>query len=517
MSDTSAPNEKPKKPLLDMSADITTDIQPPAAKPTEEWSQLSFWQKITCITLLEKHFTNPYRAINYLKLKILLWVIIYIGWHAISTLSGETTVYPWNCGKENSDGTIVPCEEKKSPGSENAASTDTNTASASNSLAKKENLKRTKPDWLLYGPVFLGSNAPLDIQIRYENMRKYLAQEQISRTRTAIIERVEPRRENLLRSRQSLIKSVKTAARSYGSESFPPYILANSSGQDTGPTIEDAKRADLYLINNWFVEVLNHYGKSSVSECLQTKHNSTERLFHNLPVLKERTLEEEFCIDRTRDLLNTIKNIQFHIDAEEAEFYEIYQNLPFLRPELSFQWLYHEDMGWIWELVAWTVIGVLINSLLGVQKAMQKDRLLPDDQKNHYDPGVYMTVFPQILYAPILAIVVIAMFAAGLTESGILVVNLPYFLVLSFALGFGNERVVRIVKTGIKAVLGGMTFSKERLAEEAALAARYRAQYSEGRILYGTKPKSLKEVRQRASSVAKSSMESVFMDTMRRK
>jgi len=512
MSDTSAPNEKTKRPLLDMS----TDMQPPAARPTDEWSKLSFWQKITCTTLLEKHFANPYRAVNYLKVKILLWVVIYVGWHAFSALSGETTIYPWNCGKTNSDGTMAACDEKESPASKNTAATATNTTPASNALIKKVSLKRTKPDWLLYGPVFLGSNRPLDVQMRYENMRKYLAQEQISRTQTTIIEKVEPRRENILRSRQSLIKLARTSARSYGSESFPPHILTNSRGEDSDPTLEDAKRIDLYLINNWFVEVLNHYGKSSVSECQQAKYTPSERLFSNQLALKERALEVEFCITRTRDLLNTIESIQFHIDAEEAEFYEIYQTLPFLRPELSFQWLYHEGMGWIWELVAWTVIGVLINSLLGVQKAMQEDRLLPDDQKVNYDPGTYMTVFPQILYAPILAIVVIAMFAAGFTESGILVVNLPYFLVLSFALGFGNERVVRIVKRGIKAVLGGMSFSKKRLAEEAALAARYRAQYSDGRILYSTKPKSLKDVRQRASSIAKSSMESVFMDTMRR-
>jgi len=58
------------------------------------------------------------------------------------------------------------------------------------------------------------------------------------------------------------------------------------------------------------------------------------------------------------------------------------------------------------ELVAWTIIGVLMNVSVTLSRTVQT---------RNYDPELFLLTFPRLFTAPIMAIVVVALFAAGLT------------------------------------------------------------------------------------------------------
>ncbi|MBB6429280.1 hypothetical protein [Algisphaera agarilytica] len=130
-----------------------------------------------------------------------------------------------------------------------------------------------------------------------------------------------------------------------------------------------------------------------------------------------------------------------------------------LEPPIDFGWLYHEGAGWAFEVFVWSLIGVMINSVVGAIAAARA---------GVYKAGEFIRVVPKIVIAPILAFITVAILSSGLVTNGIYSYNLPYFLALSFFLGFASERVAALIRNLANTVLGGIAFEPQKLADAAA-------------------------------------------------
>ena len=108
-----------------------------------------------------------------------------------------------------------------------------------------------------------------------------------------------------------------------------------------------------------------------------------------------------------------------------------------LKDKLSFDWFFIDSWTWIIEVFFWCSFGVLANTFITLIYAIREGR---------YDPKEFLLVVPKGALAPVLALVIISWWATGLSESKINFVNLPYFLVLSFALGFVTENLYVKIK-----------------------------------------------------------------------
>lgn len=136
-------------------------------------------------------------------------------------------------------------------------------------------------------------------------------------------------------------------------------------------------------------------------------------------------------------------------DAGEAVLRaEIAQEIRALEPPLSFLWLYHEGAGWIFEVVIWTLLGVLANTVISVILACK------DGQ---YQPCVFAFAVPKFFLAPLISVVFVALWAAGITQSNVTSLSLPWFMAFSFFLGFTTENLYARIRKCADALLGGAT------------------------------------------------------------
>ena len=117
-------------------------------------------------------------------------------------------------------------------------------------------------------------------------------------------------------------------------------------------------------------------------------------------------------------------------------------------PQVSFSWLFHENAsGWLIELVFWTWAGLLVNSVILLNTALRED---------DYDSNRFFLFIPRFFIAPLLSIVVVAMIAAGFTDAGLDLTNLPSFLLLSFLLGFNVENLTHLVHKASNTLFGNL-------------------------------------------------------------
>jgi hypothetical protein len=135
-----------------------------------------------------------------------------------------------------------------------------------------------------------------------------------------------------------------------------------------------------------------------------------------------------------------------------------------LRPQLSFDWLFIEDWHWVLEVVAWCLFGVLANTFIALINVTRADK---------FDVKEFLLVIPKATLAPVLAIVVIAWWATGYSQSQINFLNLPYFLVFSFALGFVTEALYTKIKDLGNLVVGPSVAVSTARMEAAARREKY--------------------------------------------
>ncbi|UAA37550.1 hypothetical protein KIH87_12600 [Paraneptunicella aestuarii] len=108
-----------------------------------------------------------------------------------------------------------------------------------------------------------------------------------------------------------------------------------------------------------------------------------------------------------------------------------------LRPQLSFLWLYHPGSMWIVELVFWSWFGLFSCSLVNLNKVCRERR---------YTASEFSLMFPRIILAPVLGMVVVALISSGYAMQDQKLNNFPYLLMLFFFLGFTSENVNLIIR-----------------------------------------------------------------------
>ncbi len=151
----------------------------------------------------------------------------------------------------------------------------------------------------------------------------------------------------------------------------------------------------------------------------------------------------------TRERGSVLLNRLLKQDADEITLRaEIEREIRALEPPLNFLWLYHEGSGWVFEVVVWTLLGVLANAVISIILACK------DGQ---YQPSLFAYVIPKFFLAPLISVVFVALWAAGITQSNVTSLNLPWFMAFSFFLGFTTENLYARVRKFADALLGGAT------------------------------------------------------------
>ena len=153
-------------------------------------------------------------------------------------------------------------------------------------------------------------------------------------------------------------------------------------------------------------------------------------LFQSMPV---GALSEEGERERTK-LLQHLEALE---EQEQAAVDEFYQGLNQLKPNISFDWLYHEGAGWVLELIVWSIYGVLASAIAGLIKAYKSGT---------YDGRLFLLFIPRLFLAPLLSVVITAFISSGESGYQVNLQNLPAFLVFAFAMGFNSESLTRTIR-----------------------------------------------------------------------
>ena len=191
--------------------------------------------------------------------------------------------------------------------------------------------------------------------------------------------------------------------------------------------------ADLGLIHEWFVSNRSQYD------------------------YKQQGTSVEYIIDSITRQIQLEKNVveQLKQDVLAKDY-----DLPFL-------WLYHEGYGWIFELVFWSLIGVLVNTLFSLSRATRSH--LPEykaegsERVSPYSPTRFLLMLPQLCIAPVVALIVGAFVITGVTSVEFNLSNLPWFLIFAFVSGFASERMMGILQASINRLIPMFGLVEQRI------------------------------------------------------
>jgi hypothetical protein len=131
-----------------------------------------------------------------------------------------------------------------------------------------------------------------------------------------------------------------------------------------------------------------------------------------------------------------------------------------LRDDLSFSWIWIGEGLWIFELIFWSWIGVIINSMIAILETM---RSKSDTGVDSYKAEHFVTIVPKFFMAPVMALMVSALVVLGVTEGNISLANAPMFLVFAFISGFASERFTAIVRAAVERLLPRLNVSQSKL------------------------------------------------------
>jgi hypothetical protein len=161
-----------------------------------------------------------------------------------------------------------------------------------------------------------------------------------------------------------------------------------------------------------------------------------------------------------RAFLTAIEGLKESAARETRYQDELLREMDGLLPNLSFGWLYTESGWWVFEVLFWSFAGVLANTIIGLILACRA---------RTYNAEEFTLILPKIFLAPALAIVFVALWTTGFSEAQITYLNLPYFLVFSFLLGFATESLYTKLRDLVGLVVTpSATVSEPRLRAAAA-------------------------------------------------
>jgi len=171
-----------------------------------------------------------------------------------------------------------------------------------------------------------------------------------------------------------------------------------------------------------------------------------------------------FAVTRRPDVDAAIALLHQLKAREDKLKRELEMQISCLKPVLAFDWLYIDRSRWIIELIFWCSFGVLANTII---------KLIRVGREGKYNANEFCLIFPKAILAPVLALVITALWASGLSESKINFTNLAYLLVLFFVLGFATENLYeKIVGLADLVVTSSATASQARI-DAAARESRY--------------------------------------------
>lgn len=172
-------------------------------------------------------------------------------------------------------------------------------------------------------------------------------------------------------------------------------------------------------------------------------------------------LQEQFQQYPSDLLVQVYQRLVEVAQYEEAVWHGALERTANLYSDVSFQWVWVERHTWVFELVFWSLIGVIVQAISTVSAASRPSSVAPGFTA--YDPGELMQTFSRFFTAPIIAIVVTGMVASGLTGLEISLANAPFFLTFAFISGFASERFVALIKVAIKKILPRLEVQEEKL------------------------------------------------------
>ncbi|MEM9381037.1 MAG: hypothetical protein AAGB93_13885 [Planctomycetota bacterium] len=152
-----------------------------------------------------------------------------------------------------------------------------------------------------------------------------------------------------------------------------------------------------------------------------------------------------------------IESLRARVALEDQQRTRMKAQVGALDPPLTFRWLYHRQSGWIFEVAFWTIVGLLCNTMIA---------LISASKTGGYRPELFLLLFPKLAIAPVLSIVIVALFSSGNGQYEISVLNLPMFLVLAFILGFASEGLYDKIRDISNVILPSVAIDEGQLASE---------------------------------------------------
>ena len=206
----------------------------------------------------------------------------------------------------------------------------------------------------------------------------------------------------------------------------------------------------------------------------------------------------KFPPERGAAIREFAKQIAVLDEQEKLERADLIQEIKSLNTPLSFGWLYTEDALWVIEVTFWSFLGVIANTIIALILACRSDK---------YAPAEFVLVFPKIFMAPLLAVVVVALWSSGFSESKISYLNLPYFLVFSFLLGFGTEALYEKLRDLTALIVTPAATLSEKKVEEASRNVPYQYQTPDVKAGDLSPAHTLAEVEKNMSTAIKARLE----------
>ncbi len=391
---------------------------------------------------------------------------------------------------------------------------------------------KTTASWRC-GPVRLHEEGFLNVTFDDAMLHSYLSQEQIVILQDYMEAELAGVAEGLLRSREAILQRLNIFIHNNLCSSAPPapFCVSQILSELSDDQIQFSSMQEILF---WLKNQNHRFMLTDVEDDLVTEPDTAADQQNSVGVIAEPTLndsEEAQDTDTAEqdqpDDSNEISEADRQVLAlaqEDAQSqrrllrYQQYKSLessliqqmrrerqaflaarmgaPNIEPPINFDWLHSERLGWLVHLVFWTWVGVIADAITGLFKTLQTGT---------YSARLFALTVPKFILAPFMSLILVALWTAGFTESGITFVSMPFLLFAFFAMGFANNRVVRLIRDAIKGLFRGFSLSEERLQAQYTQARKYRNQYTIGRKL--DPPDSIDKLRTQLKMAAKEDFE----------
>lgn len=158
--------------------------------------------------------------------------------------------------------------------------------------------------------------------------------------------------------------------------------------------------------------------------------------------------------------------------------------------DLNFQWLHLHDFLWPFELIFWSLFGVLSRTLVALNLTRKAERQAywegrelaaarsdsgAEDETVVYDRKRFLLVFTNLLLAPLVAVIVAGVVITGITDFELNLANAPVFLLFAFLSGFASDRFIGVIRGFVRSVIPKLKINDDKVAEIYGPAAKRRA------------------------------------------